>query len=162
MVEPFFQAFGDLMSPLPLFLLFLGVILGIIGGSLPGITGAMMIALCLPITFEMDPVNALILLVGIYVGAISGGLISATLMRMPGTPAAVMTTLDGYPMARNGRPGRALGLGISASFVGGLISCIFLIFYVMCLEKKIYSKLKMNCLQLILIFMVRRELLTYL
>ena len=127
MIDAFFQAFSDLMSPLPLLLLFVGVLLGIIGGSLPGITGAMMIALCLPITFEMDPVNALILLVGIYVGAISGGLISATLMRMPGTPAAVMTTLDGYPMARNGQPGRALGLGITASFVGGLISCIFLI-----------------------------------
>ena len=126
-MEALFEAFGSLMSPLPLFLLFVGVILGIVGGSLPGITGAMMIALCLPITFEMDPVNALILLVGIYVGAISGGLITATLMRMPGTPAAVMTTLDGYPMAQNGKPGRALGLGITASFVGGIISCIFLI-----------------------------------
>jgi len=126
-MDALFTAFSSLMSPWPLMLLCVGVILGIVGGSLPGITGAMMIALCLPITFEMEPVNALILLIGIYVGAISGGLITATLMRMPGTPASVMTTLDGYPMAQKGMPGRALGLGITASFVGGIISCIFLI-----------------------------------
>ena len=62
-----------------------------------------------------------------YVGASSGGLITATLLRMPGTPASVMTTFDGYPMARSGRPGRALGLGISASFVGGMVSWLALI-----------------------------------
>ena len=64
----------------------------------------------------------MVLLVAMYVGAISGGLITATLLRMPGTPAAVMTTFDGYPMARGGRPGRALGIGITASFVGGILS----------------------------------------
>jgi putative tricarboxylic transport membrane protein len=62
-----------------------------------------------------------------YVGAISGGLITATLLRMPGTPASVMTTFDGYPMARAGRPGRALGLGITASFVGGMVSWVALV-----------------------------------
>jgi putative tricarboxylic transport membrane protein len=61
-----------------------------------------------------------------YVGAITGGLITATLFRMPGTPANVMTTFDGYPMAKAGQPGRALGLGISASFVGGMVSWVFL------------------------------------
>ena len=86
----------------------------------------MLIALALPFTFEMEPVSALVLLIGMYVGAVSGGLISATLLRMPGTPAAVMTTLDGYPMARDGRPGRALGLGIGASLVGGVVSWLSL------------------------------------
>ena len=62
-----------------------------------------------------------------YVGAVSGGLITATLLRMPGTPASIMTTMDGFPMARAGKPGRALGLGITASFVGGMISWLFLI-----------------------------------
>lgn len=121
------QATGNLFQLEPLFFLFIGVLLGILGGSLPGITGAMMIALCLPLTFTLDPTNALSLLISIYVGAISGGLITATLMRMPGTPAAVMTTLDGYPLAQSGQPGRALGLGITASFVGGLVSFVFLV-----------------------------------
>lgn len=103
-------------------MLVVGTGLGIFVGAIPGLTGAMLIALTLPLTFYMLPFNAVVLLVSMYVGAISGGLITATLMRMPGTPAAIMTTFDGYPMARSGRPGRALGLGISASFVGGLIS----------------------------------------
>ncbi|MEM7022643.1 MAG: tripartite tricarboxylate transporter permease [Pseudomonadota bacterium] len=119
-------ALGVLFTPWPLFLTVLGTSLGITVGAIPGLTGAMLIALTLPLTFYMAPVNAVILLVSMYVGAISGGLITATLLRMPGTPAAVMTTFDGYPMARSGRPGRALGLGISASFIGGIVSWIAL------------------------------------
>jgi putative tricarboxylic transport membrane protein len=72
-------------------------------------------------------VHAVILLVSMYVGSISGGLITATLLRMPGTPASIMTTFDGYPMARAGQPGRALGLGIGASFFGGMISWVALL-----------------------------------
>ena len=113
-------------SPTLLGLTLLGVFLGITVGAVPGLTGTMLIALALPLTFTMEPVAALGLLVAMYVGAVSGGLISATLLRMPGTPAAVMTTLDGYPMARAGRPGRALGLGIGASLVGGLVSWLAL------------------------------------
>ncbi len=124
---PLLDGIGHVLTPIPFLLVLLGTFLGIIGGAVPGITGAMMIALTLPLTFNMIPGNALSLLIGMYVGAISGGLITATLMRMPGTPAAVMTTFDGYPMARGGRPGRALGLGIAASFVGGIISWIFLV-----------------------------------
>lgn len=108
-------------------LMMTGTVLGITVGAIPGLTGAMLIALTLPLTFSMDAPNAFILLMGMYVGAISGGLITATLLRMPGTPASIMTTLDGYPMAKSGKPGRALGLGITASFVGGLISWCFLI-----------------------------------
>ncbi len=110
-----------------LLLVVLGTVLGITMGAIPGLTGAMLIALTLPLTFNMDPINAFILLISMYVGAVSGGLISATLLRMPGTPASIMTTLDGYPMAKRGRPDRALGLGITASFVGGCISWVFLI-----------------------------------
>ena len=109
-------------DPLILGLVLLGTTLGITVGGIPGLTGTMLIALTLPFTFSMQPVEGLALLVAMYVGAVSGGLISATLLRMPGTPAAVMTTLDGYPMANSGRPGRALGLGIGASLVGGIIS----------------------------------------
>lgn len=121
-------AFEHLMMPWPFCLMLIGVVLGVMVGAMPGLTGAMLIALTLPLTYTMsDPADAMILLVSMYVGSISGGLISATLLRMPGTPASIMTTLDGYPMAANGQPGRALGLGVAASFVGGAISWIFLV-----------------------------------
>ncbi|MEZ5592635.1 MAG: tripartite tricarboxylate transporter permease [Gammaproteobacteria bacterium] len=113
-------------QPMPFFYCLLGVVLGIAVGAIPGLTGAMLIALTLPLTFYMPPTHAVILLVAMYVGAVTGGLITATLLRMPGTPSNVMTTFDGYPMAKSGRPGRALGLGISASFVGGLVSWLAL------------------------------------
>tara|TARA_R110002096_G_scaffold113320_8_gene246397 strand:+ start:7276 stop:8739 length:1464 start_codon:yes stop_codon:yes gene_type:complete len=114
-------------SPVVLGLIILGTALGITVGAIPGLTGTMLIALSLPLTYSMDPVHALVLLVSMYIGAVSGGLISATLLRMPGTPAAIMTTLDGYPMAQAGKPGRALGLGVGASLVGGLISWLALL-----------------------------------
>jgi len=108
-------------------LMLLGTSAGIVVGAIPGLTGAMLIALSLPLTFGMDEVSAMVLLVSMYVGSISGGLITATLLKMPGTPASMMTTLDGYPMAQSGQPGRALGLGIGSSFVGGLVSWVFLV-----------------------------------
>jgi putative tricarboxylic transport membrane protein len=126
-MHDFVLALQHLCEPLPFLLMAIGVALGIIVGAVPGLTGAMLIALTLPLTYSMsNPADAMILLVSMYVGSISGGLISATLLRMPGTPASVMTTLDGYPMATSGQPGRALGLGITASFVGGIISWLFL------------------------------------
>ena len=114
-------------SPMALVWILLGTALGITVGAIPGLTGAMLIALALPLTYGMLPAEAMVLLVSMYVGSISGGLITATLLRMPGPPASVITTLAGYPMAQSGRPGRALGLGIMASFVGGLISWCFLL-----------------------------------
>ena len=123
----FSDAVGALIDPVGILLLVIGTVLGITVGAVPGLTGAMLIALCLPLTFTMLPEQAMILLVSMYVGSVSGGLISATLLRMPGTPSSIMTTLDGYPMARSGRPGRALGLGITSSFVGGMVSFLFLI-----------------------------------
>ncbi len=121
------SAIGALFSPLPVFFMALGTFLGITVGAIPGLTGAMLISLTLPLTFSMTPMHALVMLIGMYVGAISGGLISATLLRMPGTPSSIMTTLDGYPMARGGQPARALGFGISASFFGGCLAWIFLV-----------------------------------
>ena len=120
------SAFQLILTPQTLLLVLLGTFLGITVGAIPGLTGAMLIALTLPLTFGMDASHALVLMVSMYVGSVSGGLITATLLRMPGTPASIMTTLDGFPMAQSGRPGRALGLSISASFVGGMISWVFL------------------------------------
>ncbi|MCI5074089.1 tripartite tricarboxylate transporter permease [Oricola sp.] len=119
-------ALGAMFLPTTFFFLTLGVFVGIVAGAIPGINGAMVIALSLPLTYFMQPGDALVLLVSMYVGSTTGGLISATLMKMPGTPAAIMTTLDGFPMARRGQAGRALGFGIMSSFVGGLISWVFL------------------------------------
>ncbi|PHS01806.1 MAG: hypothetical protein COA78_22245 [Blastopirellula sp.] len=126
-MQELLDAFTYLTQPYPLFLLVLGTILGIVVGAMPGLTGAMLISLTVPLTFGMEGVDALILLVSMYVGSVSGGLITATLLRMPGTPASMMTTLDGYPMALAGKPGRALGLGISASAFGGIVSWFFLL-----------------------------------
>ncbi|MEZ5862752.1 MAG: tripartite tricarboxylate transporter permease [Geminicoccaceae bacterium] len=126
-MEHLLPAIVAVLAPTPFALILIGVALGIVIGSIPGLTGAMLIALTLPLTFYMESINALILLVAMYVGSISGGLITAILLRMPGTPAAIMTTFDGYPMARAGQPGRALGLAIGASFVGGMISWAFLV-----------------------------------
>ncbi|MGQ7843278.1 tripartite tricarboxylate transporter permease [Granulosicoccus sp. 3-233] len=120
------DAFITLFQIDNLLFLFLGTALGIVVGAIPGLTASMLIALTLPLTFHMDSVNAITLLIGQYVGGISGGLITAILLRMPGTPASIVTTFDGYPMAQNGQPQRALALGIMASVVGGIISWIFL------------------------------------
>jgi len=121
-----FEAFANLMAFWPLVYLTVGVVLGITVGSIPGLTASMLIALSLPLTFYMSSVDAMTLLIGMYVGGISGGLIAATLLRMPGTPASIMTTFDGFPMSQQGHGERALALGITASVVGGVISWIFL------------------------------------
>lgn len=99
-----------------------GVALGISVGVLPGITAGMLMALTLPFTYHMTSIHAVTLLVAMYVGGVSGGLVTATLMRIPGEPNAIMTCLDGYALARRGYPGRALGLGNAASVVGGVLS----------------------------------------
>jgi len=125
-MEPFVASLTYLFQPWPMALVFIGVISGIVIGSIPGLTTTMLITLTLPLTFFMDSVNAITLLVAMYVGGISGSQIAATLLRMPGTPASIMTTFDGYPMSQSGRSERALGLGITSSFIGGIISFIFL------------------------------------
>ena len=125
-MDAMLASFATLLQPWLLMLLALGVAMGIVVGAIPGLTATMLIALTLPLTFYMESVDAITLLVGMYVGGISGGLITATLLRMPGTPASIMTTFDGFPMARQGRPGRALGIGIASSFIGGLISWCFM------------------------------------
>lgn len=125
-MPPLIEAFGALLAPAPFLFVALGTFLGITVGAIPGLSGSMLITLALPLTYFMDPLHAIVLLIGIYTGTISGGLISATLLKIPGTPAAVMTTFDGFPMAQRGDAARALGLGVGASFVGGLVAWIAL------------------------------------
>ena len=105
----------------------LGVVLGVLIGALPGLSATMGVALLLPLTFGMDPLPGLLVLIGVYFGAIYGGSISAILLKTPGTPAAAVTTLDGYALAQQGQAGRAMGISIFASVFGGLFSTLVLI-----------------------------------
>jgi putative tricarboxylic transport membrane protein len=99
-----------------------GVILGTAIGVLPGLGPAATIALLLPITFKMEAVSALIILAGIYYGAMYGGSTTSILLNIPGEAASVVTCIDGYQMARKGRAGRALGISAIGSFIAGTIS----------------------------------------
>lgn len=117
-----------LLSPLCLVLITFGVIVGIIFGSIPGLSATMAVVLFLPMSFGMEPMNGIALLMGLYIGGISGGLISAILLKIPGTPSSIATVFDGGPMADNGEAGKALGVGILYSFIGGMISIAALMF----------------------------------
>ena len=113
-------------QPYTLWLIALGTAGGIIIGALPGLTATMGVALLIPLTFGMDPVAGLNMLIGIYVGGIYGGCISSILVKTPGTPASAATVLDGYPMTLRGEAGKALGMATIASFVGGIFSSVVL------------------------------------
>jgi putative tricarboxylic transport membrane protein len=107
--------------------LFVGTLVGVIGGALPGVTITMTIIVILPFTYGLDPLAGLAAMTGVYVGGSAGGLITACLLGIPGTPSAIATTFDGFPMARKGEPGRAVWLGVWASCFGGLVGGLFLI-----------------------------------
>jgi len=124
----FVLGFSAILHPVPILMIALGVLVGIIFGSIPGLTGTMAIAMLLPLTFSMSAIDSLSLLMGLYIGAASGGLISAILLRIPGTASSIATTFDGYPMAQKGEAGKALGVAIVASFLGGFVSFILLFF----------------------------------
>ena len=115
------------MTSMNFLLIVLGVIIGLIFGAIPGLSTTMAVALFLPITFAMKMNPSLSILMGLYIGGFSGGLISAILLNIPGTAASLMTCMDGHPMAAQGKAGKALGLGIFSSFLGGGISIIALI-----------------------------------
>ncbi len=115
-------------QPTCLLLILIGVMVGIIFGSIPGLSATMAMVLFLPMTFGMEPVNGISMLIGLYLGGISGGLISAILLKIPGTPSSISTVFDGGPMADNGEAGKALGTGILVSFIGGLLSIFALMF----------------------------------
>jgi putative tricarboxylic transport membrane protein len=107
--------------------LVVGTLAGVVGGALPGVTITMTIIVVLPFTFGLDSLQGLAAMTGVYVGGSAGGLITAVLLGIPGTPSAIATTFDGHPMGRKGEPGRAIWLGVWASFFGGLLGGVFLI-----------------------------------
>ena len=106
----------------------LGVIGGVFIGMLPGLTSTMGVALLIPVTFAFPPEVGLALLGGIYLASTFSGSISAILLNIPGTPSAVATCQDGYPMTQQGKAGRAIGLSVYASCLGGLFSTLALLF----------------------------------
>lgn len=123
MIEYLLQA----LTPFHIALALGGVIAGTVIGSLPGLTATMAVAVLVPITFTMPPASALILLGAIYTGAIYGGAYAAILLNTPGTPSAIATTFDGFPMAKRGDGDLAVTLACLASVVGGLVGALFLL-----------------------------------
>src|SRR5688572_1272979 len=127
MFELLGQGIVNLMQVKYLLPLFIGTVIGVVGGALPGITITMTVIVVLPFTFGLEPLQGLACMIGVYVGGETGGLITSCLLGIPGKPSAVATTFDGFPMARKGEPGRAVWTGIWASFFGGLLGGAFLI-----------------------------------
>jgi putative tricarboxylic transport membrane protein len=120
-MDLFLSGLVAFLDPTILLSTLIGVTAGIIVGLIPGFTITMGVILVLPFTFGMSPLQGIATMMGVAVGGASGGLISAALIGIPGTPSAVATTFDAFPMARKGEPGRALGLGTWASLFGGII-----------------------------------------
>jgi putative tricarboxylic transport membrane protein len=109
--------------------LFIGVVIGTIAGAIPGLSATMAVALTLPFTFSLQPIIAILLLLGVYKGGIFGGSIPAILIKTPGTPASSATVLDGYPLAEKGEAGKALNMALWASCTADLISNLSLILF---------------------------------
>lgn len=125
-IENVLAALNELATVQTVILMMVGVAGGLIAGAIPGFTIAMAVVLTLPFTFGMPAVQGLATMVSVLVGGLSGGLMAGILTGIPGTPSSVATTFDGFPMARAGKPGLALGIGVWSSFFGGIISATLL------------------------------------
>ena len=128
MYENLLTGIGNMTDIYSMLLIASGVFGGIIIGAVPGLTATMAVALLVPVTYGMPMVPAIALLLGVYVGSISGGFVSAILLNIPGTPSSVATTFDGYPMVQKGEHEKAMGLALIASFIGGTFSGFVLMF----------------------------------
>ena len=115
-------------NPTSLIMVLAGTCMGLIFGALPGLSATMAVALLIPMTFTLEPVPAIGAMLGAYVGGMAGGAVASILLNIPGTPSAVVTTFDGYPMSKNGRAAEALGWAAFASGVGSLVSWAILVF----------------------------------
>ncbi len=119
-----FHGFAVVVQPFNILVMFVGILLGVIIGVLPGLGGANGVAILLPLTFSMSPTSAIIMLSCIYWGALFGGAITSVLFNIPGEPWSVATTFDGHPMAQQGKAGEALTAAFTSSFVGALFAII--------------------------------------
>lgn len=123
------SGFSVVLNPSMFFMILLAIILGTVFGALPGVSATMAVTLGLTFTYSMDPISAIVFLVAVYCSSITGGSITAILFKIPGVPSSAPTTFDGYPMAQRGEAGKALGVALFCSAVGGLFSalCMFLL-----------------------------------
>jgi putative tricarboxylic transport membrane protein len=120
---------GVALTPINLTIAVIGLLLGTAIGVLPGLGGTNGVALLLPLTFSLTPTSAIILLASVYWGALFGGAITSILFNIPGEPWSVATTFDGYPLARQGKPGIALTAAFTSSFIGAFVSIILFTFF---------------------------------
>lgn len=122
------QGFAGIVSPPSLLLMALGVFCGAVFGSIPGLTGGIAIAILLPLTFKLEAIPSMALLIGVYVGGAFGGSIPAILFGTPGAPEASVTSFDGYPMMKKGLGGKALKTALYASCAGNFLASLVTIF----------------------------------
>ncbi|MDD2562120.1 MAG: tripartite tricarboxylate transporter permease, partial [Eubacteriales bacterium] len=122
--EMFITGLSIVFEPGTLLMVLLAVVLGTLFGALPGVSATMAVALGLPFTYTMAPIQAIVFLVAIYCSSITGGSISAILFKIPGVPSSAPTTFDGYPMAQQGKAGKALGVALVTSAIGGMFAAL--------------------------------------
>src|SRR3954469_11484247 len=121
------HGFVNCMTPLHLTMLFIGIVIGLLVGVLPGLTLVMGVTLALPFTYKMDVTASIVLLTAMYVSGTYGGALTAILFRIPGEPIDVPMLWDGSAMGRRGRPAKALGWTVAAALGGGLISAAIMV-----------------------------------
>lgn len=127
-MDVLFEGLQAIASNPQIFLIMIfGVFFGIVFGCIPGLTATLGVILMIPVTYSMDPITGIAMLISIYAGGISGGLITAILLNIPGTPSSIFTCWDGYPMAKKGRPDLALSIGVFSSLIGGTFSALALL-----------------------------------
>ncbi|MBR1485859.1 MAG: tripartite tricarboxylate transporter permease [Synergistaceae bacterium] len=120
----FVNGFSVFLDPYTALMVVFAIIVGTIFGALPGVSATMAVALGLPFTYSMQPIPAIVFLVAVYCSSITGGSITAILFKIPGVPSSAPTTFDGYPMAQRGEAGKALGIALGSSAIGGLVSAL--------------------------------------
>jgi len=131
----FLLYFGDVFTPINFGLLLIGTIGGLILGATPGLSPTMAVALLIPFTFQLEAAQGLILLGAAYTSTVAGGAVSAILLKIPGAPANIATTLDGHTMAQKGEGAKALQVSFLSSAVGGVFGVLLLIFLTPTLAK---------------------------
>ena len=124
MIELLSSGMAVVFAPKMFVLIIFAVFLGTLFGALPGVSATMAVTLGIPFTYKMDPVSAIAFLVAIYCASITGGGMTAILFKIPGVPSSAPTTYDGYPMAQRGEAGRALGIQLICSAIGGMFAAV--------------------------------------
>ncbi len=129
------ESLGSLAASSAMLYLMGGALLGLVFGSIPGLTATLAVVILIPLTYSLDTISGVAMLIGAYMGGISGGFVAAIMLNMPGTPSSITTTFDGFPLAQQGKAGKALGVGNTSNLVGSLIGWFFLLCFAPLLSK---------------------------